>query len=93
MKSTAETISQTVRALLADSVSEDRDNLLAGKTVRQVYTLKLKDLAHHLGVTDAYMPRKIQSGNWSMADLDKLSEYFKMWPADFVPGPSDENTE
>lgn len=93
MTNTGEVVSQTVRALLADAVSEDRASLLAGKTVNQIYSMRLKDLAHRLGVTEAYMPRKIQAGAWTIRDLDVLAEYFGVYPADLVPGPSDENSE
>jgi hypothetical protein len=92
MQSTGATISQTVENLLAIRVSEDRDGL-AGSTVRKVYTEKLKELAKHLGVSEAYLPRKIQAGTWDAKELDQLAEFFEMWPGDFVPGPEDEKTE
>jgi hypothetical protein len=92
MKSCGETISETVKNLLAIQVSEDRENL-AKSTVRKVYTKKLKDLADYLGVSGAYMPRKLEAGTWDARELDKLADFFQMWPGDFVPGPEDENTE
>jgi hypothetical protein len=92
MMSTGATISQTVENLLAIRVSEDRDSL-AGSTVRKVYTKKLNELADYLGISGAYMPRKIQSGTWNSGELDRLADFFGMWPGDFVPGPEDEKTE
>lgn len=92
MRSTAETISQTVRNMLAIMVSEDRDKL-RNNTPRQVYSLRLKDLARHLNVTATYMPRKIKDAVWTIEDLDRLASYFDLYPADFVPGPGDEKTE
>jgi len=92
MKSTGATISETVENLLAIRVSEDRDSL-AGSTVRKVYAKKLKDLASHLGVSVAYLPRKIQAGTWDSRELDQLADFFEMWPGDFVPGPGDAETE
>jgi|EndMetStandDraft_7_1072992.scaffolds.fasta_scaffold2454354_1 hypothetical protein len=92
MLSTGATISRTVENLLAIMVSEDRDRL-AGSTVRKVYSEKLKALATHLGVSEAYLPRKIQAGTWDAKELDQLAEFFEMWPGDFVPGPEDEKTE
>lgn len=89
MKSTGATISETVENLLAIRVSEDRDSL-AGSTVRKVYTDKLRELAAHLNVSVAYLPRKIQAGTWDSRELDKLADFFQMWPGDFVPGPEDE---
>lgn len=92
MQTTGETVSQTVRNLLAIAVSEDSE-ILAGSTVHAVYSKKLNALADHLGVSHAYMPRKLKAGTWTVEDLDKLSKYFGMWPVDFVPGPDDEKTE
>lgn len=92
MLSTGATISRTVENLLAIMVSEDRDRL-AESTVRKVYSEKLKALAKHLGVSDAYLPRKIQAGTWDAKELDQLAEFFEMWPGDFVPGPGDAETE
>ncbi|AXH66245.1 helix-turn-helix DNA binding domain protein [Streptomyces phage Satis] len=92
MKSTGETISQTVENLLAIRVSEDRESL-AGSTVRKVYTKKLSELADHLGVSDAYLPRKIKAGSWDAKEIDQLADFFEMWPGDFVPGPGDEKME
>lgn len=92
MKSTGETISETVENLLAIRVSEDRESL-AGSTVRKVYTKKLGELADHLGISGAYLPRKIKSGAWDAKEIDQLAEFFDMWPGDFVPGPEDEKTE
>lgn len=92
MPSTGETVSQTVLNLLAIAVSEDRETL-AGSTVHKVYAEKLRSLADHLGVSHAYMPRKLKAGTWTVDDLDRLAEYFGMWPVEFVPGPNDEKTE
>lgn len=92
MKNTGATISETVENLLAIQVSEDRDSL-AGSTVRKVYAKKLSDLASHLGVSTEYLPRKIKTGTWDSRELDKLADFFEMWPGDFVPGPEDEKTE
>lgn len=92
-QSSGETVSQTVRNLLAIAVSEDREALAAGHTVNALYSQKLRELADHLGVTHAYMPRKLKDGTWDMRDLDKLAEYFGTWPVEFVPGPHDEKTE
>lgn len=89
MRSTGQTISQTVENMLADAVSEDRE-ALAHHTVRQVYSAKLNALADFLGVSRPYMPRKIKSGTWSPEDLDKLAIYFGRYPMDFVPGPNDD---
>lgn len=88
-KNTGATISETVENLLALRVSEDRESL-AGSTVRKVYTMKVRELAKHLGVSEAYMPRKIQAGTWDSRDLDRLADFFEMWPEDFVPGRQDE---
>lgn len=88
-KNTGATISETVENLLALRVSEDRESL-AGSTVRKVYTMKVRELANHLGVSEAYMPRKIQAGTWDSKDLDRLADFFEMWPEDFVPGRQDE---
>lgn len=88
-KNTGATISQTVENMLALKVSEDRESL-TGSTVRKVYTRKLRELADHLGVSEAYMPRKIQAGTWDSRDLDRLADFFGMWPEDFVPGRQDE---
>ncbi len=90
--STGATISRTVENLLALQVSEDRESL-AGSTVRKVYSKKLGELADHLGVSSAYLPRKIQAGTWDAKELDQLATFFDMWPGDFVPGPEDENME
>lgn len=92
MLSTGETISRTVENMLAIMVSEDRDQL-AVSTVRKVYSKKLKALATHLGVSEAYLPRKIQAGTWDAKEIDQLAEFFEMWPEDFVPGPKDEKAE
>jgi hypothetical protein len=92
MKTTGETVSATVNNMLAVEVSEDRGNL-PDVGVRAVYRKKLQELARHLGVSYAYMPRKLKSGTWTMDDLDGLANFFKMWPADFVPGPEDEKME
>jgi hypothetical protein len=92
MMSTGATISQTVENLLAIRVSEDRESL-AGSTVRKVYTKKLKELADHLGVSLAYLPRKIQAGTWDAREIDQLADFFEMWPGDFVPGPEDAKSE
>lgn len=92
MKNTGQTVSATVNSLLGTAVSEDRKNLLdAG--VRVVYRNKLNELAQHLGVSYAYMPRKLKAGTWTTDDLDKLATFFDMWPVDFVPGPEDEKME
>ncbi len=92
MKSTGATISETVENMLAVQVSEDRDSL-SGSTVRRVYTKKLGALAQHLGISRAYLPRKIQSGTWNAWEIDQLADFFNMWPGDFLPGPEDENSE
>lgn len=91
MLSTGATISQTVENLLAQLVMEDRESL-AGSTVRKVYSKKLKALADHLGISVAYLPRKIQAGTWDAREIDQLAEFFGMWPDEFVPGPEDEKT-
>lgn len=88
MLSTGATISQTVENLLAQLVSEDRESLV-GSTVRKVYSKKMGELADHLGISVAYLPRKIQAGTWDAKEIDKLSDFFEMWPVEFVPGPGD----
>ena len=85
---TGATISQTVENLLALQVSEDRD-ALTGSTVRRVYAQKLADLAEKMGVSQAYLPRKIKAGTWNARDLDGLAKFFGMTPMDFVPGSDD----
>lgn len=89
MMSTGATISQTVENLLAQMVSEDRDSL-TGSTVSKVYSEKRKSLADHLGISAAYLPRKIQAGTWDAREIDQLAEFFEMWPVEFVPGPEDD---
>lgn len=88
-RSTGEIISQTVRSLLADAVSEERD-ALAVNTPRQVYTRKQNELADFLGVSRPYLPRKIEAGTWTSRDLDRLATFFDLCPMDFVPGPDDD---
>ena len=90
MQSTGETVSKTVEGLLFAEVTEDA---LSKYEVDIAYRKRLIDLAKHLGVSKAYMPRKIASGVWTTKDIDKLAEFFNMWPIDFVPGPGDENSE
>lgn len=89
MLNTGATISQTVENLLAQLVSEDRESLV-GSTVRKVYSKKLRNLADHLGISVAYLPRKIKAGTWGADDIDRLAEFFEMWPVEFVPGPEDD---
>ena len=88
MLSTGAAISQTVENLLAQMVSEDRESL-TGSTVRKVYSKKLRELSECLGVSVAYLPRKIQAGTWDAREIDQLAEFFEMWPVEFVPGPED----
>jgi hypothetical protein len=90
VRSTGQIISQTVESLLATAVSEDRDALAEGLTLRKIYSQKLRDLADYLGVSYPYMPRKIKSGSWDAVDIDKLAIYFHCYPQDFVPGPNDD---
>lgn len=92
MKNTGLTVSATVNNLLGVAVSEDRQNLPEAG-VRAVYREKLQELATYLGVSYAYMPRKLKAGTWTTGDLDRLADFFDMWPVDFVPGPEDEKTE
>lgn len=92
MKSTGKTVSETVNNLLGIAVSEDR-RTLPDVGVRAVYREKLQELAKHLGVSYAYMPRKLKSGTWTVDDLDKLADFFNMWPMDFVPGSMDQKME
>ncbi|MFE0472483.1 helix-turn-helix domain-containing protein [Streptomyces sp. NPDC058947] len=89
MRSTGKIISQTVKNLLADAVSEDRDALAVSRHPRRVYTQKQDELADYMGISRPYMPRKIDAGTWSADDLDKLARYFNKYPMDFVPGPND----
>lgn len=89
MQSTGAVISQTVKSLLADMVSEDRDALAHNKP-RRVYTQKQDALADYLGVSRPYMSRKIDSCTWSAADLDRLASFFGKYPMDFVPGEHDD---
>lgn len=97
---TGRAISEKVETLLATLVSEaltdenvddgDRDGVGEG-TVGSIYTQKLNELAGYLYLTPNYLPRKIKSGKWDAGDLDKLADYFDMWPGDFVPSrPSPE---
>lgn len=88
MLSTGTAISRTVENLLAQMVSEDRESLV-GSTVRKVYSKKMKELADYLGISVAYLPRKIQAGTWDAKEIDQLAEFFEMWPVEFVPGPED----
>jgi|SRR5690606_574778 len=90
MHSTGSIISQTVKNLLADAVSEDRD-ALAENTPNRVYSQKQDALADYMGISRPYLPRKIKAGSWDANDLDKLASYFNKYPMDFVPGPNDEN--
>jgi hypothetical protein len=90
VRSTGSIISQTVKNLLADAVSEDRD-ALAKSTPNKVYSQKQNALADYMGISRPYMPRKILAGTWDAEDLDKLAAYFKKYPMDFVPGPDDED--
>lgn len=92
MQSTGETISTTVKNLLAIQVSEDRD-ALAEATIRQVYSRKLRELAGHLGVSYEYLPRKMDAGRWDSKEIDLLASFFGVFPMDFVPGPGDETSE
>lgn len=91
-KSTGETISETVRNLLAQQVSEDTEGL-AETTVNKLYAKKLRVLAKYLNVTSNYLPRKIEAGVWSAREIDDLAEFFDMWPDAFVPGPEKKKTE
>jgi len=93
MLKTGDTVSETVRNMLALAVGEDRDTLAQSGTVPRAYSVKLKELATHLGVSEAYMPRKLKAGVWTTGDIDLLAGFFDLWPADFVPGPGDEKTE
>jgi hypothetical protein len=90
VRSTGDIISQTVKNLLADAVSEDRDALATSRNPRRLYTEKQNELADFMGVSRPYMPRKIDAGTWSAEDLDKLATYFHKYPMDFVPGPNDD---
>lgn len=89
MRSTGQIISQTVKNLLAEAVSEDRD-ALATRSPRKVYTEKQDALADFMGVSRPYMPRKIEAGTWDAVDLDKLASYFHLYPVDFVPCSNDD---
>lgn len=91
-KNIGATISRTVKNLLARQVSEDGKGL-AGATVNKLYSKNLDLLAKYLGVSQAYLPRKIDAGVWNASELDDLSEFFDMWPGTFVSGPEKKKTE
>lgn len=50
--------------------------------------MKKSQLAVNLGVSSAYMPRKISEGRWTVDELDTLAEIFDVQPEDFVRGYS-----
>ena len=84
-KNSRETVSETVRSLLMELVNEETDLATVGYVGQtRLYNRKLREMAAYIGVSPEYMPVKLKKCFWELKDLDKMSDYFDIEPADFL---------